>query len=107
MSPTSGGSYKLSIPERERDRLSKWVQRAKELGLRKRLLDALESIQENLRNRPLRWGDPQYHLKAMGLMMFRGLADFVQVNYGVDRVRRIVYISEFKLLPWSRFDQHQ
>lgn len=101
MASRPGPSYKISVSERELQKLENWLAWAKEVGIRDTYLSVLEALEEKLRSQPLQWGDPQYRLHGLGLLMMRGIEDFLQVNYGVDETRRIVYVSEFKLLPWN------
>jgi hypothetical protein len=74
-------------------------------GRRREFNEAVAFIYEQLRKRPLEWGDPQYHLHAMGLLICRGIHEMLQVYYGVDEASRLVFIKEFEPVPCHPFER--
>jgi hypothetical protein len=53
--------------------IRRFVERAKQLGMGRQVLDALEAIVSKLELMPLQWGDPQYATKHGGGQVLRGL----------------------------------
>jgi hypothetical protein len=62
---------------------------------------ALREINDKLETDPLGWGDPNYRLRNLGLLMCLGPHPFLFVYYGVDEQRRVVYIKGFHPAPGS------
>jgi len=100
MTPSNGTPrYRVSFAGRHTD----WL---REQGLippvpdRVEFAQALDRIIGLLETRPLDWGDPLRDLRYMGLAMFRGQGEGFLVDYGVDNVRRIVYVASIRFAPW-------
>ena len=62
-------------------------------------LAVLRNVWQRLADDPLGWGEPEYRLRVLGLLMRHGAHSFLHVYYGVDRQRRIVYAMDFRLGP--------
>jgi hypothetical protein len=75
------------------------------LALKRRVARALSSdiqlIEAQLSARPIRWGDPLNHLRAMELVRCRGHSTFFYVYYGVHRKSRTVYIRDLQIDPYG------
>ncbi len=100
MSGAGESPYHVACPGRELKKLREWLRQARRLGKGDEFLRLVAVSERRLMTDPISWGDPQYHLSRMGLLVLRGTYQYLQVIYGVDEIRRIVYISDFELLPW-------
>ena len=98
MEPHPGGAYRLSYPGWLKDKLREWGRRAAALGVVQRYTAALRVITDRLTAAPLEWGDPQYRLPALGLLVCHGAHDSLHVAYAVDEANRIVYLTNIRLL---------
>ena len=65
------------------------------------LAAALRTIDGELRNDPIAFGDPSYQLRHLGLLKCMGSVQPLYVYYAVDEQRRIVYVTEFRPAPGS------
>ncbi len=59
---------------------------------------AFRQIIDELRTRPLEFGEPLYRLPALKLVVRQGVVGFLIVDYGVHESEQLVFISGFKLL---------
>ena len=66
---------------------------------------AVRTIHERLESAPLEWGEPRYHLRAMGLLVCHAIHAMLHVSYAVDEARRIVYILAIEPVPHGLLDQ--
>ena len=105
MTAGAGGSFRVSCSQKERDRLTVWAAKADRLGLRDQFLAALKAINQRLSAEPLVWGDPNYRLHQLGLLVYSGIYSMFQVEYAVDEANHIVYVKQFRLLPWHPLSQ--
>jgi mRNA-degrading endonuclease RelE of RelBE toxin-antitoxin system len=64
---------------------------------------ALEAIQAKLMFEPETWGDPQYPLRKLDLLVYHRLDVVFRLLYAVDSEHRIVYVKDIKLRPGSWF----
>jgi hypothetical protein len=85
--------------------LRTWLQDASGLGIRPQYEGALRALTQNLANRPLEWGDPQYRLRHMKLLVLHRLEPLFQAHYAVDEERRIVYLMQVSPRPGSPLDR--
>jgi hypothetical protein len=91
--------FRVSNVARANAALAALATRAIELGVRERLADCLRRIQEELRARPLDWGEPKYRLRGAGLVMCVGFHDRISVTYGVHEQNRLVFVQSFEAQP--------
>ncbi len=99
--------YILSCADREIQKLRHWRERARLVGRESEFVEMVSRVYDRLTNDPLVWGDPLYRLHRLDLLICRGRYRFLQVYYGVDRAKRIVYVKEFALVPGELFDQEE
>jgi hypothetical protein len=99
MSESSGGLFKVCWSENNRATVLQIGKNAIRLGLKADFIRALKKIVDKLTREPLSWGDPYYPLPSAGLLVFHGISPPLHVYYGVDPVRRLVYIKEIEALP--------
>jgi len=71
------------------------AQQDKEVEFRR----SLESVHDRLKNDPVGWGDPEYRLHDLKLIMYRGIEGILLANYAVDLRRRIVYVKQIRISP--------
>jgi hypothetical protein len=62
------------------------------------VITAVRRIYEQLRDDPTTFGEPTYRLPALGLAVRTGSIRPLVVDFGVDEVRRLVFIKVVKLL---------
>jgi hypothetical protein len=91
--------FRVVYPGTVRDQLQEWGRHATDPELRTAFAEALTAIDTRLAADPLAWGEPSYHLHHLGFTVCDGFHARLQVRFGVDEARRIVYVSWFKLLP--------
>jgi hypothetical protein len=75
------------------------------MGIGQEYVDALKTISQKLADQPLAWGDPQYRLPALGLLICHRVHSLLHVWYGVDEESRIVYLEEIKPRPGHPLDR--
>ena len=75
------------------------AERAKARGLLGLYLDSLRKVVSNLEDRPLEWGDPEYHTKQPGGLVCHGTADPLLVRFVVFELQQVVVIID--ILPMS------
>jgi hypothetical protein len=67
----------------------------------KTYVDALAEILDQLRARPLEWGDPLYKTKTPGGVVLRGVAYPLRIHYVVFESLNRVLIFDMAPLPHS------
>ncbi len=75
------------------------VGRAKQMGLGRQVLDALEAIVTKLETQPLEWGDPEFATKKPGGLVLHGLLFPFIVPYVTFEQQRVVYILKIRVFP--------
>jgi hypothetical protein len=90
------GNFQVAFSQTVRDQVRALTRRANKRGIGAEFRADLEFIIERLMTDPLGWGDPNYRLHNLGLLVCRGLRPLVYVYYAVDDVRRIVHLTRFK-----------
>ena len=101
MSEPTRDPYQVSCAGKGLKQLKALLQRAITLGRRTEFLTALKDINEKLTSDPLAWGDPQFHMRQLGLLGCHAIHNFLHLFYAVDEQRRLVYVKEFLPLPHS------
>src|SRR5215471_710479 len=103
MSDQPSPTFQLIVSERILNQIKEWIQAAL-LSRRQAAFRAdLEAVKQYLTTRPLEWGDPLYRLTVMNLLIHHGMSQFLNVHYGVDEERRIVYFKDVELMPKVKF----
>jgi hypothetical protein len=74
---------------------------AAKVGKAGEIATTLRGIDFRLRTDPVGFGDPGYHLHQLGLLKSRAFRPPFYLYYAVDEVRRIVYVTEFRVTPGS------
>jgi hypothetical protein len=103
MSQGSSPAYRVVAADRILRLLDSWTGRAFRAGFGMAFLESLRAVVHKLENRPLEWGDPLYRLPAMNLLIHHAMSNFLNVHYGVDEERRIVYLKDVELRSQVRF----
>lgn len=99
--PSDGQSFRLDHLSRVKEQIGQLATKAANLGILDELLDALRSVEQQLRTRPLDWGDPQFHTHKQGGRVFRALHPPLIVRYAVFEEEHVVLILDIKPLPSS------
>ena len=68
-------------------------------GVAARLAAALIYIREQLRQRPLEWGEPSRSVASLGLILCEGIHDRLHVSYGVHVAEALVFVRRYQALP--------
>jgi hypothetical protein len=99
MASDPGPLFRVCSAPGDLERLRAWRDRAAALGIGQQFLDVVRFINERLTADPLGWGDPLYHYHHAGLLVCRGVYQFLHVHYAVDDARRIVYVRSWRVRP--------
>ncbi len=91
--------FQVVFPQYILQNLKAWGQKAIALGIRQQFAAALRTVLAKMTVEPLRWGDPNFRLHNMGLLVCHRVYQMLDVTYAVDEQRRIVYVKEMKPLP--------
>jgi hypothetical protein len=67
-------------------------------GIGPQFLEALREVGERLGKDPLNFGEPQYRLPALRLLVCQAAVGQLVVDYAVHEDRPLVFIRGFKLL---------
>ncbi len=74
-------------------------QKAITRGIGNEFNEALLEIIQKLRDCPTQWGDPQFNLKFMQMVVYRGIRSPLQVSYAVNSEERLVILRQVLPLP--------
>jgi hypothetical protein len=99
MTPGPAGPFEVVRSEAIRQRLRHWGTLARTRGRLAEFASLISWAEEQLRNRPLEWGDPLYRLRQLNLPIYRGIRGYLVVEYGVKEDERLVFIKDYRLLP--------
>jgi hypothetical protein len=105
MAEDPGTVYRVCFAKKDIEQLSAWAEKAERLGIKKEYTDALKTIQEKLATEPLTWGDPQYQLRYLGLLLHHRVHWFLHIAYAVDEARRLVYVKECRPMPGHALEE--
>jgi hypothetical protein len=85
-----------------RDETRRLLGQAKAKGKFDEIAQAIREVDERLHWIPLDFGEPVQDLVHLGVKVHVGVISPLVVRYGVDEVRRVVYVAvPFELLPNS------
>jgi len=103
MSPTNNGSpqFDVSYPSLVLERLDRWADLARRVGLGQRLADAIREMRDRLPHDPRSWGDPIRDLRGMNAVLYRHYGPVLTVTYAVHNVRNVVFAHQVWLTPGS------
>jgi hypothetical protein len=103
MSEQPSPKYRLVAADQILQRMRLWTRQAINVGKHLEFEADLKAVQHHLTVRPWEWGDPLYRLHTMGVTIYHAMSAFLNVHYGVDEVRRIVYLKDVTLMPRADF----
>jgi hypothetical protein len=102
--PSEDISFRVVYSQWCRDQTRELLSRAAAQGRFAEVARAIRDIDTRLHWIPLDFGEPLQDYTALGIKVHIGVLAPLVVRYGVDEIRRIVYVSlPFKLLPKSGF----
>jgi hypothetical protein len=104
MMPMSEGQYRIDQTRRVVKEIRNLTARATALGIRQEFFQAWHSIIEQLRSRPVEWGDPQWRIRKPGGSVCHGIASPLFVQFVVYEEERAVCILAVKAVPGSALD---
>jgi hypothetical protein len=96
---SSSPSYKVDFAQVVRNQIRLLAFRATRKGLLDRLTAALREMQRHLEVDPIVWGDPMYLYPVFGWLLYQRAVSPVHVAFGVDDVRKIVYVKSVLPFP--------
>jgi hypothetical protein len=99
MANSQSGGYRVVYPGVVREQLKSWVGKVKELGILSDYQAALKTINQNLANDPLGWGERSFTFPDATLIVCKAASQFLIVYYGVDEAKKIVYVAKIKPFP--------
>lgn len=105
MAEIPDGTYRIVYSQLVAARLKAFADRATRAGFGQELATALKTIIQSLTDNPLAWGDPNYRLRVLDLLICHGIHSFLHVRYAVDEERKIVYIMEIEPLSGHPLSQ--
>jgi hypothetical protein len=91
-------AYLVRLSELTKKALKRQYLESAQAGKGPQFLSALHQIGERLRTDPLTFGEPQYRLPALQLMVRQGVVSPLIVDYAVHEELPFVFIRGFKLL---------
>ena len=94
----NGPSYHIDMSQQNRMILKLLHLQAAHKGTGPRFVAAFRQMVEHLRQDPLNFGEPLYHLPILKLQVRLGVVDHLVVVYGVHLERSLVIIRNFKVL---------
>jgi hypothetical protein len=97
--------YRVVYAGQSLQQLNDLIEQAVRLGTLTDLEDTVKKIQQRLAAAPLEWGDPLYHLRYLGLFLFRGTLAPLNVIYAVDEQRKLVYLTQIWPMPGRGYTQ--
>jgi hypothetical protein len=90
--------YHVTLAGAARAVLEQLSVQARQAGTGQQFLAALREIGERLRNDPLNFGEPQYRLPALRLLVCQAIVAPLVVDFAVHEDRPLVFIRGFRLL---------
>jgi hypothetical protein len=83
------------------EEMTSLAEKAASLGIRKELVQSLKTVVEQLRTRPLDWGDPVRRTRKKGGLVCRGVLPLLVTHYVVFEAERAVCILSIRPFPGS------
>src|SRR5262245_1401200 len=91
--------YTVDLPLRVTAAIRLLFLRAIRKGLAPQLLHALAEKNQHFGANPTAWGDPQFRLVTLGVMMYHRVEGPISLAYAVDDDRKIVYVKSVQPFP--------
>lgn len=99
--PRRESDYRVDQLNKVKEQVRALAKKAKSLGILDAIRQTLETIIEQLRTRPLEWGDPERRTRKKGGYVYHGLLPPLFVRYVVFEPERAVCILQIRALPRS------
>ena len=93
------GPYQVGRLAVVNEQIRQIAQRAKQLGLRQEIEDALLAVVAKLETEALTWGDPQHATRHPGGLVLRGLHFPLIVRYAAFERERSVILLDPRVFP--------
>jgi hypothetical protein len=90
--------YRLVISQAVMARLRECAQQADQAGRSPQYRETLLAAHQALRTSPQDWGDPQFSLHNLGLLVCHRYVGGFHVSYAIDADNRVVYLREITLI---------
>ncbi len=97
-------SYRVVYPEVIRTETRTFLDKAIQKGRGEEALSALETIDQQLRIDPFRFGDPWFSLSQMNVQVMTRIYGPWRVVYGVHRAKPVVFIRSISPFPEDAFE---
>src|SRR5438105_5007703 len=68
---------------------------------RQRIMDAWDAIFEQLKTRPLDWGDPEYRTHKEGGWVYHGISSPLIARYAAFEAEKVVFLFNVRALSGS------
>jgi hypothetical protein len=85
----NGPEYKIERIADVDEQIRALVQEAAAAGAADTVFQALDTMLEQLKTKPLRWGDPQFRTRKKGGLVLRAICEPLIVRYAVFGRRRL------------------
>src|SRR5437867_13446062 len=95
--------WRVSCPEAVKKTLVELAKRATRKGLGEQFLEALKTVDEQLKVNPLAFGDPIRTLPHTKLLLMHRIVAPLVVYYAVRTEQPVVFVREFKPFPIDAF----
>jgi hypothetical protein len=91
--------YRVAHSEAVREQLRSLARQTVERGIGQPVADALKAILARLQTDPLNWGEIDFGLQHLNLLVYHAIQGPLVVCSAVDGVRKIVYLKEYRPMP--------
>src|SRR5262245_65786927 len=98
MANSPDGPFQVHKVPQVKRQILELAAKAKATGNFDSLVDALAWVVTTLENNPEDWGDPTYHTKRAGGIVYRGIHHPLVVHYAVFAAEKIVFLLDVKSL---------
>ncbi len=90
--------YRVVFSEQTKTELKHRHREAMQRGIGQQFLTSIRRIVERLRTNPLNFGEPQYRLPALKLLVCQAVVSKLVVDYAVHEDLPLVFIREIRVL---------
>lgn len=90
--------FTLSVSDAVRDQTKNLYRNAQVLGKGDAFMAAYRQIVERLRTSPRSFGEPEYSLHSMRLIVYKGALAPLVVSYAVHEDQPLVFVRRFSLM---------
>lgn len=104
MPPKNESEYHIDLLKKAKEDIALLAKKAASRGIRKDFIQAFKVVIEQLKTRPLEWGDPERKTLKKGGLVCHGVVPLLITHFVLYESERAVFIIQIQPFPGSALE---